>query len=109
MDDGTEIIIGSDYHYDRETDEEESIEHEGFTNLGDISLSVWRWQCADIETLKKYDEELPEWKDDFQIEVDYKDMVMANVKPGKWDIEHYFDLQSDKEMKGVYSRLKLKE
>lgn len=103
--DGTEVLFTGTY-YDEETDEESEGEYDGFKHLGDISLSVWRWMCADIQTLKKYNEKLPKLKDDDCVEKDYRDFILAKVKPGKWVIEHYYDVEERKD--GIYTKLYLK-
>ena len=65
--------------------------------LGKISLSVWRWSCADESVLKLNNEEIG------------KDAVIANVKPGIYEIEHYFDfLRNNQKENIIYSRIKLK-
>ena len=38
---GDEIIIGDNYGYNRETDKEFTITHDGFESYGTISLDVW--------------------------------------------------------------------
>lgn len=107
-DDGTEIIVGDDecYDYDKETDEETFTEfkHQGFTKFGKISLSVWRWQCADEAVLKAYNE-MPEGLKETPDSDSYLDEILTIVKPGKWSVEHYYDFSNCKD--GIYSRLKL--
>lgn len=49
-----------------------------FKKRGDISLSVWRWMCADKATLELEGEEID-------------DDVNFKVDKGLWKIEHYFD------------------
>ena len=66
-----------------------------FKNLGDISLSVWRWMCADAKTLKEYDEE-PD-----------TDAIKTKVQPGTYVIEHYYDFCRREDL--IYSRIKLKK
>jgi hypothetical protein len=68
-----------------------------FKNLGDISLSVWRWQCADKSVLKKHK---------YSLKLDgYKDQVIAKVQAGKWQIDHFYDFAENGSF--LYSRLKL--
>jgi len=106
-DDGTEIIIGDAYGYDEERGEFE-YEFDGFTKLGHISLSVWRWMCADKKVLDDHNEVIPDdLTPDSETEMDYKDYVWVKVKPGKWVIEHYYDIQGDRK-DGIYSKLYLK-
>lgn len=99
--DGEEIIIGTDFIYN-EHGEETEVQHSGFRKLGTISLDVWRWMCADMSVVRKHGEILPSKarKDDC------RDMVKVKVKPGRWEIEHYYDMCADAV---VYSRLKLKK
>lgn len=116
--DGTEIIIGTDYSYN-EKDGEIEVKHKGFINLGKISLSVWRWMCADIEVLKLYNEPIEESTlkliEKFnscdtlkqQCSSKYKDEILVNVKPGKWVIEHYYEFQTSRR-ELIYSKMYLK-
>lgn len=106
-DSGDEIIIGDDYGYNEE-DEEYEIEHKGFKNLGSISLSVWRWMCGDLKVLREHKEEVPSnLVMNGHINKDYKDYVLANVKLGRWIIEHYFDFCGRGDI--IYSKLYLKK
>jgi hypothetical protein len=108
--DGTEIIIHNDYYYDGDKDIETTIEYDGFKNMGSISLSVWRWQCADVEVLKKVGEKvdyLPKNLKEGEYDKNYLDNILLDVKPGIWVIEHYYDMNpSDEHM---YSKLYLKK
>lgn len=91
--DGKEIIISNDgYRYDEENGER-WVTMDGYKDMGEISLDVWRWQCADMETLKKFNEEIEE------------DAIIIDVKPGRWVIEHHFDIQPDDD---IYSKIYLK-
>lgn len=65
----------------------------GFKHLGDISCSVWRWQCADALVIKESGTKLEK-----------KGRVTAMVTPGRWEVEHYFDFPENGDV--VYSRLK---
>lgn len=99
---GDEIIIGSEYDYDG--DDENYVEHEGFKKIGDISLSVWRWMCGDLQVLKDNNEELPSnLVANKKIEDDYKDYIWTKVKPGTWTIEHFYDFSKRNDI--VYSKL----
>ena|SRR6185369_1474907 len=60
---------------------------------GHISLSVWRWQCADVDTLKKYDEKIDA---NCKPSTMYHDQVQLRVKPGTWQIKHYLDLDDSR-------------
>lgn len=73
------------------------LEAGNFDNKGDISLSVWRWQCADIETLKKWGEEPTTDK--------YQDVIILDVKPGRYEINHFYDFPSNGDY--LYSTIKL--
>lgn len=64
-----------------------------FKKLGEISLSVWRWMCADKSVLDKNNEEIN------------KKSVIAKVNPGTWEIEHYYDFPEN----GKYLCSKLKK
>lgn len=107
--DKSEIIIG-DGSYTDDTDEEHDTIFEGFEHIGGISLSVWRWMCADRETLKTHDEKTIEQDPSFKengyatYTEDYQDIVEVKVLPGKWKIEHYFDLDYEREDR-IYSKL----
>ena len=110
-DDGSEIIVGDNYRYvyDEETDTEDEIyyEFEGFTQIASISLGVWRWMCADHQILTEHEEtELADFEPTEPTE-DYSDTVMVEVKKGTWVIEHFYDIQGERE-DGIYSRLSIK-
>jgi hypothetical protein len=100
--DGTEIIVSKRDSYDDKGDYE--VDFVGFDFLGEISLSVWRWQCADKSVLTANDEPIITTDDRRRT---YHDAIHAKVKRGKWKIEHYFDFMRDDD-KGnpIYSRLK---
>lgn len=104
--DGSEVLFTGSYNYDEETDTEGEYVYDGFKHLGNISLSVWRWMCADLVTLKKHNEKLPKLLEDDCVEDDYRDFILAKVKPGKWVIEHYYDIEERKD--GIYTKLYLK-
>jgi hypothetical protein len=105
--DGKEVIIGDSYYIDAKG-KEKYRKFNGFKELGNIPLSVWRWQCADRKVLEKYEYPLPELKKNSQmIDEEYRDWVLAEVVPGKWKIEHYFDTSDCSD--GIYSRLYLEE
>ena len=101
-----EIIIGGNYAY-TEDDEEIEIEHPGYTELGSISLSVWRWMCGDAKILKQHGEELPKIKYGGETCTNYRDYVGVKVQPGTWVIEHYYDFGNDDSK--IYSKLYLKK
>lgn len=106
---GDEIIFGNEYYYDEKNDKEILRKFKGFKHLGSISLSVWRWQCADLETLNKYKFPVPKkLKPNSKIEHNYIDYIRTTVKPGRWVIEHYYDIKPECK-NGIYSRLYLKK
>lgn len=90
--DGSEILLTDSFIYDEESHEETEFNYEGYENLGEMCLDVWRWMCADKETLDKYNESIP------------KNSIEAKVKPGKWQIEHYYDVVGDRP-DGIYSKM----
>lgn len=106
--DGTEIILGREHGYDEVKDREFTVKHKGFKNIGNISLSMWRWMCADKEVLSQRNISLPKLKKNSTIEHDYRNYTLAKVKPGKWIIEHYYDLHKRNDADIIFSRLYLK-
>lgn len=76
-------------------DFEELLKKGKFKHHGHISLSVWRWMCADMAVLKKHKEKRTK---------DNDDDVKVKVKPGTYRIEHYYDVNP---CDGLYSRIKL--
>lgn len=104
--DGKEIIIGQEYFIDKKG-KEKLRKFDGFKRLGSISLSVWRWQCADRKILEDKEYPLPELKKNGETSHDYLDWILAEVVPGKWNIEHYFDVSDCTD--GIFSRLYLSE
>lgn len=111
---GTEIILGSYFSYDKDG-YEKITKFKNFEYYGAISLDVWRWQCADMQVLKKYNEKLVKGEiKESEIsraktsEHHFYDAIIATVKPGRWVIEHYYDVaRSDKSL--IYSKLYLKK
>lgn len=108
--DGTEIIVSTEFGYNKE-DGEFEVEHDGFIPLGQISLSVWRWQCGDKKILLDGGEKLP---DDLKISNEkhdgYEELIAMRVKPGRWEIKHYYDFfteEMDDAKAPIYSHLKL--
>jgi hypothetical protein len=76
---------------------EKKFETEGFTNHGNVSMSVWRWQCADKSVLDAHGEDLEALKKD------YVDVITVKVEPGTWEIEHYYDFPCNGDV--IYSKL----
>lgn len=66
-----------------------------FKYKGDISLSVWRWQCADKSILDSHNEKIN------------KKAIKTKVNPGKYLIEHYYDFMRRGDSSLIYSKLKL--
>lgn len=65
-----------------------------YKRLGEISLRVWRWMCADVSVLEKYGEKP-------------KDIV-ATVQPGTYIVEHFAHSLRRKALP-IYSRIRLKK
>jgi hypothetical protein len=65
-----------------------------YKKLGEISLRVWRWMCADVSVLEKYGEKP-------------KDIV-ATVQPGTYIVEHFAHSLRRKALP-IYSRIRLKK
>ncbi len=65
-----------------------------FEKIGGICCDMWRWMCADKSVLDLHKEE--EDKD--------QKRVIANVEPGIWEIEHYFDFCEEDDF--ICSKLK---
>lgn len=106
------IIVGNPYIVDalceEMTDEEyEAADHDalslidGHKMVGDISLAVWRWEAADLNTVG--DTAYKELQDD-----PYHDTVELDVPHGEWEVEHFFRLVPH-ENEHVYSTLRLKK
>ncbi len=70
------------------------IETGKFKYVGEIDLSVWRWQCADKKVLDDYKENL---------ETLHCDNVTTKINKGRYRIEHYFGFSNS----CLYSKIKL--
>lgn len=95
------VIIGSEPFEDgNKKDEKFNKEFESnYHKIGYICLDVWRWECADKETLKAAGH-------CGEAEVE------AKVLPGRYVITHYFDstkFEENNSRYNVYSEIKLKE
>lgn len=77
------------------------LEDGNFKNMGRISLSVWRWQCADKQILEYHKDKTVK-----EAKKNYMDIVNCKVQPGRWKVEHFYDFQTP-ESEIIYSRLKL--
>lgn len=108
-----EIIITNLYS---ENDTETTID--GFKEVGEISLSMWRLQFADKSVLKKYgqlsddeqsyvtDGDRNEEKETYTYsKLEDTELIQIKVKKGTWVIEHYYGLKPGK----IYSKLYLKK
>lgn len=93
--DGTEVLFASDCGFD-EDGEEIFYSFPGFTKIGTISNNMWRWMCADKKVLDELGYDYTQYTDS---------QVWVKIQPGKWCIEHYYDVVDD-HIDGVYSRLK---
>ncbi len=71
------------------------IDNGGFKLKGSISLSMWRWMCADKSVVKKAKEKTDE----------DSDIVNLKVNSGKWRIEHYYDFSKRGDV--LFSKLNL--
>lgn len=90
-----DIIIGADNpEEDFVEDVKDLIEFneaiEEYEKIGYLSLSVWRWQCADKKTLLDAGEKPSE------------ESILVRVDPGRYRIEHYYDF---KKKSLIYSRI----
>lgn len=74
-------------------DFKKEIKDEKLKHRGEISLSVWRWECADKSILDMHGEDLSE----------LEGSVIVKVAPGQYQIDHYYDFSSGP----VYSRISL--
>jgi len=75
---------------------QEYIDKRGIVKLGNISLSMWRWVCADIAILEKAEEKIDD------------DAIVFNVNKGAWHIEHYFEFAYVGMNNLIYSKLTFK-
>lgn len=74
------------------------IEDNGLKHVGNISLSVWRWEATDFDYIKQFKPNL--------LGDEYHDKHIIDVKKGKWDFVHYFDVKSSQNPKEVYKDTK---
>ena len=104
--DGEEVIFTDTYYYDQENDIEIEPTYEGFKHVGKVDCGVWRWEVSGLKNLRQLNEK---YNIDTPIE-DERELLQLEVIPGKWKIEHYYDLMNGDEIvqnNHVYSRLKL--
>jgi hypothetical protein len=74
-----------------------------FKEKGEISLSVWRWQCGDKQILEEqFGEKFPGLKKDDK-SLYSSEYVWIGVEPGTWVIEHYYDFPENGDY--LYSKL----
>lgn len=67
--------------------------------VGQICLDVWRWEATDKNTLEKVGYDVDNQRE--------RDIVVIDVAPGTWELEHYYP--NNKETDPIYSRIRLKE
>jgi len=79
------------------------IEDNGLEHVGNISLSVWRWEATDLDYIKQFNPTCFENK--------YHDYHVIDVKKGKWDFVHYYDAkgESDSREWDIYAEFTLAE
>lgn len=100
-DDKKSIIIGDTKKFD-ENGEYWGEEHkviDGHKKVGRISLGIWCWEATDKNTLENVGYDI-----DNQRELD---IVVVDVAPGTWELEHYYP--NNKETDPIYSRIRLKQ
>jgi hypothetical protein len=71
----------------------------GHKKVGEISLCVWRWEATDKNTLEKVGYDVDNQRE--------RDIVVIDVAPGTWELEHYYP--NNKETDPIYSRITLKQ
>ena len=74
--------------------------------MGDISLSVWRWEATDLKTLTKEKLDIMKKKQYAQ------DIVEFDVEHGTWDFEHFYGFgENDEDDPNffIYSHFKLRK
>ena len=107
------IIIGDEYYYDGDVEKRRN--YDDYICIGSICLDVWRWQCADLQTIQKYDEDCEytmQSEPTNPTKDKYGDVHLLHVVPGKWRIEHRFDfmtMDDEKDPDMYYSKLTLVE
>lgn len=91
-----EILIVDDYNSYMNPNKKliKYLKRGNYKLLGEISLRVWRWMCADVSLLKKYGEEPKD--------------IIADVTPGTYIVEHYVHALLEKDLP-IWSRIKLKK
>jgi len=75
---------------------QEYIDKRQIVRLGKISLSMWRWVCADMSVLEKAKEKIDD------------DAIVFNVNKGTWHVEHYFEFAYRGNDNSIYSKLTFK-
>lgn len=102
---GDKIIIGNAYPEDHDKDSKTykqwmRLKKQGFREVGNISLEMWRWMACDKSILDQYEIPLKEEGDMFGV-------CTVEVKKGKWKMTHYYDSDVGTEDDFVYSVLQL--
>lgn len=91
---GDAIKVSSEYYYDRDEDEEHTITYTGFYVAGHVSLSMWRWMCADEKVLEELNGHVP----------DQSDKLVIPVEPGVYAIKNYMPGLSEND-KPLYAEI----
>jgi hypothetical protein len=90
----TEIIITEESFEGPNKKMRHYLKNNGYSKIGEISLRVWRWMCADVSVLKQYNEEATG--------------IIIDMQPGTYVIEHYAHALLKKDLP-IWSRIKLKQ
>lgn len=98
--DKKKIVIGKspEYTTNKHKKFNEKFEKE-FTNIGEISLRVWRWECVDKQLWEAFED---------KVEGDLESSLMANVIPGTYEVKHSNRFQDYTGKYSIYSEIKLK-
>ena len=97
------IIIGDEPYEDATSEKDKKFNEEfekNFKKVGNISMGVWRWECADKSELDKYK--------GHQV----REGVEVDVVPGTYEVKHYFDSEGrsgSAKVYKIYSEIKLKD
>lgn len=101
------ILICEGYIFEEELDDENEVQEiqdisKNYDYVGNVCLDVWRWMCADKQTV-----------DDNKLKLnndsEYKgeDIVWVNVEPGQWKSTHYYDIMTRDNQSVIISKLEL--
>lgn len=93
------IVLCCSYIEDLEEDEQIFYKFlEAYDHIGDISLSIWRWEATDIKTLGITDVK------SYEKDKGYNEFYIFPIKHGKWEFIHYYDYDQDSK---IYAEFKL--